>query len=134
MGIRLKVDHGNSNIENAGKQGHWSPARLPLLCLCIQAGLAQREALHAQDPHTLGSGMRTSRLVRGHTGPLQGSPGRRYKDNLQLIFKRISFFRATPLAYWKFPGQGSSALQLPAYTTATEKLDPSHICDLCCSL
>ena len=30
-----------------------------------------------------------------------------------------------------FPGEGSSqSLQLPAYTTATETRDPSHVCDL----
>ena len=32
---------------------------------------------------------------------------------------------------WRFPGGGvKSELQLTAYTTATARQDPSHICDL----
>ena len=32
------------------------------------------------------------------------------------------------------PRLGVESEQLPAYTTATAMLDPSHICNLCCSL
>ena len=47
----------------------------------------------------------------------------------------IFFFLRLYLWYMEVPGLGiESDLQLQAYITATATLDPSCICDLCCSL
>ena len=44
------------------------------------------------------------------------------------------FFKATPMAYGSSGLGVESELQLPAYTTATAKPDPSRVCDLCHTL
>ena len=52
-------------------------------------------------------------------------------SNTYLIF----FFLGLHLKHIEFPGLGvRSELQLQAYTTARKTPDPSHICELCCSL
>ena len=42
----------------------------------------------------------------------------------------LYLFRATPEAYGKFLVRDELETQLPAYTTATAKPDPSRFCDL----
>ena len=50
------------------------------------------------------------------------------------LFVFFSFLR-WHLQHMEVSGQGVELkLQLQAYITATEMTDPSHICDLCCSL
>ena len=53
----------------------------------------------------------------------------------QLLLTLSSFFLGPHPRHVNVPGLGvESELQLPAYTTATATPDPSHICNLCCSL
>ena len=50
-------------------------------------------------------------------------------------FYLFPFFLGPRLQHMEVPRLGIKLeLQLPAYTRATATLDPSHICDVCCSL
>ena len=65
-------------------------------------------------------------------------PGVNFFSFLKIIYSE--FFVCFPFLRWhlqhmEVSGQGVELkLQLQAYITATEMTDPSHICDLCCSL
>ena len=52
-----------------------------------------------------------------------------------LAFPPLSlFFMAAPVAYESSQARGPMRATAVIYTTATAARDPSHICDLCCSL
>ena len=63
-------------------------------------------------------------------------PNLNHKTTRELLAQSFYlFFNRCTCGTWKFPGLGVVLqLQLPAYATAMATLDPSHICDLCCSL
>ena len=51
-----------------------------------------------------------------------------WKQDYFIIY--LFIYRATPVAYGGSQARVKLELQLPAYTTATATLDPSHICNL----
>ena len=51
-----------------------------------------------------------------------------------LVVIVICLFMALPAAYGSSQARNQIGVQLPAYATAMEILDLSHICDLCHSL
>ena len=53
----------------------------------------------------------------------------------RLVYIFLFLFPWPHVWHLKFPRLGvESELQLPVYTTAPAKPDPSHVCNLCCSL
>ena len=50
------------------------------------------------------------------------------------LFVCLFVFRADPAAYGGSQARSPMRIQQPAYTTAIATPDPSHVCDLHCSL